>query len=41
MKNKKVIVSGGMSFIGSHLTGRLLEYNEVTVVDESTVKLKT
>ncbi|MGA9190086.1 MAG: SDR family oxidoreductase [Methanosarcina sp.] len=33
MKNKKVIVTGGMGFIGSHLTERLLEDNEVTVVD--------
>lgn len=33
MKNKKVIVTGGMGFIGSHLTERLLEDNEVTVID--------
>lgn len=41
MKNKKVIVTGGMGFIGSHLTERLLENNEVTVIDnESTGKIE-
>jgi UDP-glucose 4-epimerase len=33
MKNKKVVVTGGMGFIGSHLAERLLESNEVTVID--------
>ena len=33
MKNKNLIVTGGMGFIGSHLTERLLEDNEVTVID--------
>ncbi|MBP1910661.1 SDR family oxidoreductase [Methanolobus bombayensis] len=33
MQNKKVIVTGGMGFIGSHLTEKLLEDNEVTVID--------
>lgn len=33
MKNKNVIVTGGMGFIGSHLTEKLLEDNEVTVID--------
>ncbi|WP_048050646.1 SDR family oxidoreductase [Methanosarcina soligelidi] len=41
MKNKKVIVTGGMGFIGSHLTEKLLEDNEVTVIDnESTGKIE-
>jgi UDP-glucose 4-epimerase len=41
LKNKKVIVTGGMGFIGSHLTERLLEDNEVTVIDnEATGKLE-
>lgn len=41
MKNKSVIVTGGMGFIGSHLTERLLEDNEVTVIDnESTGKIE-
>lgn len=41
MKNKNVIVTGGMGFIGSHLTEKLLEDNEVTVIDnESTGKIE-
>ncbi len=41
MKNKNVVVTGGMGFIGSHLTERLLEDNEVTVIDnESTGKIE-
>lgn len=35
MKNKKVIATGGMGFIGSHLTERLLKDNEVTVIDNA------
>jgi UDP-glucose 4-epimerase len=33
MKNKKVIVTGGMGFIGSHLVDKLVENNEVIVLD--------
>lgn len=41
MKNKNVIVTGGMGFIGSHLTEKLLEENEITVIDdESTGKIE-
>jgi UDP-glucose 4-epimerase len=41
LKNKNVIVTGGMGFIGSHLTEKLLEDNEVTVIDnESTGKIE-
>lgn len=41
MKNKNVIVTGGMGFIGSHLTEKLLEENKVTVIDnESTGKIE-
>ncbi|KKH59369.1 GDP-D-mannose dehydratase [Methanosarcina mazei] len=41
MKNKNVIVTGGMGFIGSHLTEKLLEDNEVTVIDnESTGRME-
>ncbi|HWQ49872.1 MAG TPA: NAD-dependent epimerase/dehydratase family protein, partial [Methanosarcina sp.] len=41
MKTKNVVVTGGMGFIGSHLTERLLEDNEVTVIDnESTGKIE-
>lgn len=40
MENKKVIVTGGMGFIGSHLTEKLLDENEVTVIDnESTGRI--
>lgn len=41
MKTKNVVVTGGMGFIGSHLTERLLENNKVTVIDnESTGKIE-
>lgn len=33
MKDKRVIVTGGMGFIGSHLSEKLLENNEVTIID--------
>jgi UDP-glucose 4-epimerase len=33
LKNKNVIVTGGMGFIGSHLIERLLDDNKVTVID--------
>ena len=40
MENKKVIVTGGFGFIGSHLTEKLLDENEVTVIDnESTGRI--
>lgn len=34
MKNKKVVVTGGLGFIGSHLVGKLSEDNLVIVVDD-------
>jgi UDP-glucose 4-epimerase len=41
LKNKNVIVIGGMGFIGSHLTQKLLGDNKVTVIDnESTGKIE-
>jgi UDP-glucose 4-epimerase len=33
MKNKKVAVTGGLGFIGSHLIGKLNENNDVVIVD--------
>ena len=33
MKNKKVVVTGGLGFIGSHLIDRLNENNNVVIVD--------
>ena len=41
MKNKKVVITGGLGFIGSHLVEELCEKNEVVIVDnESTGKLE-
>jgi UDP-glucose 4-epimerase len=34
MRNRKVVVTGGFGFIGSHLAERLVRENEVTVVDD-------
>ena len=33
MKNKKILVTGGLGFIGSHIVDELIEENEVIVVD--------
>jgi UDP-glucose 4-epimerase len=35
MKHRKVVVTGGFGFIGSHLAEQLVRDNEVTVVDDS------
>lgn len=41
MKDKKVIVTGGLGFIGSNLVERLVKYNDVTIIDnESTGKME-
>jgi len=41
MKNKKVIITGGLGFIGSHLVEKLNEDNEVFIIDdESTGKIQ-
>ena len=36
MKNKKVAVTGGLGFIGSHLVGKLNEDNDIVIVDDQT-----
>ena len=33
IKNKKILVTGGLGFVGSHLVDSLVEHNDVTVVD--------
>jgi len=33
MKNKKIVVTGGLGFIGSHLVKRFTENNDVVIVD--------
>lgn len=34
MRDHKVVITGGLGFIGSHLAERLIEANEVTVLDD-------
>ena len=34
MKNKKILVTGGCGFIGSHLSKKLSENNKVVVIDK-------
>ncbi len=36
MKNKKVAVTGGLGFIGSHLVSKLNEDNDIVIVDDQT-----
>lgn len=41
MKDKKIVITGGLGFIGSHLANELSKNNEVTVIDNgSTGDLK-
>ena len=34
MKNKNIIVTGGLGFIGSHIVDNLVENNHVTMIDD-------
>ncbi|MFH1447734.1 MAG: NAD-dependent epimerase/dehydratase family protein [Candidatus Micrarchaeota archaeon] len=36
MKNKKILITGGAGFIGSHIIGRLIGDNEIVVIDTFT-----
>ena len=34
MKDKKIVITGGLGFIGSHLVESLIEANDVTIIDD-------
>lgn len=34
MQNKNIVVTGGLGFIGSHLVDKLVENNQVTIIDD-------
>lgn len=34
MKNKNIVITGGLGFIGSHLVDKLVENNYVTIIDD-------
>lgn len=41
MKNKNILITGGLGFIGSHITNSLIDDNNITVIDDlSTGKLE-
>ena len=41
MKNKNIIITGGLGFIGSHIADELIENNQVTIIDNlSSVKVE-
>lgn len=33
MKNKNILITGGLGFIGSHLTNKLIQNNNITIID--------
>jgi len=40
MKNKNILITGGLGFIGSHITNKLIDNNTITIIDNiSTGKL--
>ncbi|MBZ9571321.1 GDP-mannose 4,6-dehydratase [Methanobrevibacter sp. TMH8] len=36
MKNKNIVVTGGLGFIGSHIVEELLDNNKITIIDNET-----
>ena len=41
MKNKNILITGGLGFIGSHLSNKLIEKNNITIIDNlSTGKIQ-
>ncbi|MDL2271335.1 GDP-mannose 4,6-dehydratase [Methanobrevibacter sp. OttesenSCG-928-I08] len=41
MKNKNIVITGGLGFIGSHIVDELIDNNNITIIDdESTGKLE-
>lgn len=33
MKNKKILITGGLGFIGSHIVEELIDYNQIIIID--------
>ena len=33
IKNKRILITGGSGFIGSHLCNKLIKYNKIVCVD--------
>ena len=33
MKNKNILITGGLGFIGSHITNKLIDNNNILIVD--------
>ena len=35
MKNKNILITGGLGFIGSHIVDSLINKNNITIVDNA------